>query len=67
VIDLTDKNEDPLSLANGFQQVRDRLGIQYEDDCIQIGVTWRRDYEKIGAFRKGNTFQVHLAFKGVSR
>jgi LPS-assembly protein len=67
VIDLTDKNEDPLSLADGFEPVRDRLGIQYEDDCIQVGVTWRRDYEKIGAFRKGNTFSVHLAFKGVSR
>jgi LPS-assembly protein len=67
VIDLTDKNEDPLSLANGFEPVRNRLGIQYEDDCLAIGVMWRRDYERIGAFRKGNTFSVHLAFKGVSR
>jgi LPS-assembly protein len=67
VIDLTDKSEDPLSLADGFQPVRNRLGIEYEDDCLQIGVTWRRDYERIGTFRKGSTFAIHLAFKGVSR
>lgn len=67
VIDLTDKREDPLSLADGWQPVRNRLGIEYEDDCLQLGVTWRRDYERIGTFRKGSTFAVHLAFKGVSR
>jgi LPS-assembly protein len=67
VIDLTDKQEDPLSMADGFEPVRNRLGIEYEDECIQVGITWRRDYERIGAFRKGNTFSVHLAFKGVSR
>ena len=67
VIDLTDKREDPLSLADGFQPVRHRLGIQYEDDCLVIGFTWRRDYEKIGAFRKGSTFSINLAFKGLNR
>lgn len=67
VIDLTDKSEDPLSLADGYQPIRNRLGIEYEDDCLQLGVTWRRDYERIGAFRKGSTFAIHLALKGVSR
>ena len=67
VIDLTDKREDPLSLADGWQPVRHRLGIQYEDDCLAIGLTWRRDYEQIGAFRKGSTFSLHLAFKGLNR
>ncbi|MEO8455229.1 MAG: LPS assembly protein LptD [Sphingomicrobium sp.] len=67
VIDLTDKNEDPLSLADGFEPVRSRLGIQYEDDCLQLGVTWRRDYEQIGTFRKGSTFSIHLALKGLNR
>src|SRR5437868_6450026 len=67
VIDLTDKREDPLSLANGFQPVRHRLGIQYEDDCLQLGVTWRRDYQQIGTFRKGSTFSIHLALKGLNR
>ena len=67
VIDLTDRKEDPLSLADGWEPVRYRLGFQYEDDCLEIGVTWRRDYERIGAFRKGSTFAVHLALKGLSR
>jgi LPS-assembly protein len=67
VIDLTDKAEDPLSLADGWQPVRNRLGIEYEDDCIQLGVSWRRDYEQIGTFRKGSTFAIHLALKGISR
>jgi len=67
VIDLTDKTEDPLSLADGWQPVRNRLGIEYEDECLQLGVTWRRDYERIGTFRKGSTFAIHLALKGISR
>ena len=67
VIDLTDRSEDPTSLADGWQPVRNRLGIEYEDDCLQLGVTWRRDYERIGTFRKGSTFAIHLALKGVSR
>ena len=54
-------------LALIFQPVRNRLGIEYEDDCLQLGVTWRRDYERIGTFRKGSTFAIHLALKGVSR
>ena len=67
VIDLTDKTEDPLSLADGFEPVRHRLGIEYEDDCLELGLTWRRDYEQIGAFRKGSTFALHLALKGLGR
>ncbi|MEO7634816.1 MAG: LPS assembly protein LptD [Sphingomicrobium sp.] len=67
VLDLTDKREDPLSLADGFAPVRHRLGLSYEDECLELGVTWRRDYERIGAFRKGSTFGLHLALKGLGR
>ena len=67
VIDLTNTSEDPTSTANGWQPVRNRLGIQYEDDCLELGVSWLRDYERIGTFRKGSTFAIHLALKGVSR
>jgi LPS-assembly protein len=67
VIDLTGKAEDPLSLADGFAPVRNRLGIAYEDDCLELGLSWRRDYEHIGAFRKGSTFGFHLALKGLGR
>ena len=67
VVDLTDKSEDPLSLADGWEPVRQRLGIQYEDDCLQVGLTWKRDYERIGTFRAGTTFGIHLALKGIGR
>jgi LPS-assembly protein len=67
VLDLTDKTEDPLSIADGFAPVRHRLGILYEDDCLELGLTWRRDYERIGSFRKGSTFGLHVALKGVNR
>lgn len=67
VIDLTDASEDPLSIADGYEPVRDRLGILYADECLEIGLTWRRDHERIGTFRKGSTFSLHLALKGLSR
>ena len=67
VLDLTDKQEDPLSLSDGFEPVRSRLGISYEDDCLELGLSWRRDYERIGTFRKGSTFALHLALKGLGR
>ena len=40
---------------------------QYEDECLELGLTWRRDYEHIGDFRKGSTFALHLALKGLGR
>jgi LPS-assembly protein len=67
VVDLTGKGEDPLSTADGFTPVRHRLGILYQDDCLELGLTWRRDYEQIGSFRKGSTFSLHLALKGLGR
>ena len=67
VLDLTDKAEDPLSLSDGFEPVRTRLGVSYEDDCLELGLSWRRDYERIGTFRKGSTIALHLALKGLGR
>jgi LPS-assembly protein len=67
VIDLTGKGEDPFSLSDGFTPVRHRLGIAYEDECLELGLTWRRDYERIGTFRKGSTFALHLSLKGLGR
>jgi LPS-assembly protein len=67
VLDLTGKEEDPLSLADGFDPVRHRLGITYEDECLELGVAWKRDYERIGEFRKGSTFSINFALKGIGR
>ncbi len=67
VLDLTGKREDPLSLADGFEPVRHRLGIAYEDECLELGLTWRRDYERFGTFREGSTIGFRLALKGLGR
>lgn len=65
VVDLTDANESPLSVADGYEPVRHRLGIAYEDDCLTLGITWRRDYQANGDARKGNGFQLRLAFRNI--
>jgi LPS-assembly protein len=67
VIDLTDKKEDPFSVADGFEPVRNRLGISYEDECLELGLTWRRDYEVLGDFRKGSTIALQIGLKGLGR
>jgi LPS-assembly protein len=67
VLDLTDAKEDPLILADGFQPVRHRLGVTYEDECLELGLSWKRDYERIGEFRKGSTFALRVALKGLGR
>jgi LPS-assembly protein len=67
VIDLTNRDEDPLSLSDGFDPIRHRVGVQYEDDCLRIGLTWRRNYEDTGDARSGNSFLLSLAFKNLGR
>jgi LPS-assembly protein len=65
VVDLTDAREDPFSGADGYEPVRHRLGIAYDDDCLEVGITWRRDYERFGDARQGNTFLFRLALKNL--
>lgn len=67
VVDLTSKKEDPLSLSDGYQPVRDRLGILYENECMSLGVTWRKDYDQTGDARRGSTFSLRLALKNLGR
>ncbi|HEU0133616.1 MAG TPA: LPS assembly protein LptD, partial [Allosphingosinicella sp.] len=67
VIDLTDAQESPLSQADGYEPVRHRIGISYDDDCLEIGVTWRRDYDRVGDIDRGNTFQFRIALKNLGR
>jgi LPS-assembly protein len=67
VVDLTNAEEDPLSFADGYEPIRHRLGIAYDDECIEIGLTWRRDYDATGDFRRGNTFLFRVALKNLGR
>ena len=65
VVDLTDSKEDLNSVADGYEPVRHRLGIAYQDDCLEMGLTWRRDYQQAGDARRGNTYLLRLAFKNL--
>ena len=66
-IDLTSKHEDPTSTTDGYQPVRHRVGLAYEDECFQFGVNWQRTYVLVGDARAGNTFSLTLAFKNLGR
>ena len=65
VIDLTNRNEDPLTLADGFEPVRHRLGILYDDECIELGVTRGGLAETTGDARRGNTFLIRVALRNL--
>lgn len=65
IIDLTSKGEDPTFGDDGFSPVRSRVGVAYEDECFRIGVTWRRDYIADRDFRRGDTYQLSVAFKNL--
>jgi LPS-assembly protein len=67
VIDLTDQREDPTSTADGYEPVRHRLELLYADDCIEVGVSWRRDYVAAGDARRGNRYLFRLALKNLGR
>ena len=66
VFDLTGLNDDPaLTNVDGFQPIRTRLGVAYQDDCLEFDLTWRRDYVATGDARRGNTFQIHIAVRNL--
>ena len=65
IIDLTDKSEDPSSSADGFEPIRHRLGIAYDDETLSLAITWRRDYEDTGDARRGNSFLFRVAFRNL--
>lgn len=65
IIDLTDTTEDSTTLADGFDPIRHRLGVAYDDDCLSLSLTWRRDYQPTGDARRGNSFLFRLAFRNL--
>jgi LPS-assembly protein len=67
VVDLTGKSDDPTSVSDGFQPVRQRVGLTYEDECLSLGLSWRRDYDPTNDGRRGSTFSLRLALKNIGR
>lgn len=65
VVNLTDAADDPIFQPDGFEPIRTRLGIAYQDDCIELGATWRRDFISAGDAARGNAFQVFFALRNL--
>lgn len=65
VFNLTDRTEDPTLNSDGFEAVRTRLGVAYQDDCLEVGLTWRRDYLTSGDAERGNTFQLYFSLRNL--
>ena len=65
VFNLTDTEEDPLFAPGGFQPIRTRFGVAYQDDSIEFGATWRRDFIDAGDARRGNAFQLFFAIRNL--
>jgi LPS-assembly protein len=67
VVDLTNQEEDSSLDTDGFSPVRHRIGILYDDDCIELGFTWRRDYETTFDVSRGDTFLFRVALRNLGR
>lgn len=65
VFNLTDRREDPTLSSDGFEPIRTRLGVAYADDCLEMGLTWRRDYITSGDARRGDTFQLYFNLRNL--
>jgi LPS-assembly protein len=65
VFNLTNANEDPVFKPDGFEPIRTRFGVAYQDDCIEFGATWRRDFIDAGDARRGNAFQLFFAIRNL--
>ncbi len=52
-------------LPQGFEPLRTRLGVAYQDDCLEFGVTWRRDFVTTGDAQKGDTFEFRIALRNL--
>ena len=65
VVNLTNRDEDPSFTSDGFEPLRTRLGIAYEDDCLEFGFTWRRDYIAVADADRGNSFRIYFSLKNL--
>lgn len=65
VVNLTNRDEDPTFISDGFEPIRTRLGVAYQDDCLEMGVTWRRDYVTSGDAQRGDTFQFYFSLRNL--
>jgi len=67
IVDLTTKALNQASTADGFSPVRDRLGVAYENSCLTLDLSWRRDFSTVVGTQTGSVFQFRVAFRNLGR
>jgi len=67
IVDLTTQKLDPQSLTNGYSPVRHRLGLAYDNDCLTLDFSWRRDFSTTVGAQTGSVFQFRVAFRNLGR
>ncbi|WP_084456017.1 LPS-assembly protein LptD [Novosphingobium rosa] len=65
ILDIDDKTVVNGVTLDKYQPLRTRLGFSYNSDCLEIDLTWRRDYVTIGDVAKGSSFELHFSLKNI--
>ncbi|WP_353228090.1 LPS assembly protein LptD [Novosphingobium sp.] len=65
IVNLTTKADNPIYGGNGFELIRHRLGLAYTDGCLDLAVTWRRDYVTTGDAVRGSSFALTLSLRSI--
>ena len=65
VVNLRETDSVTRRVTRGFEPLRTRLGVAYQDDCLELGLTWRRDFVTTGDAEKGDIFEVRFALRNL--
>lgn len=65
IFSLSSAEDNPFFTLEGFEPIRTRIGVAYQDECIEFGATFRRDFVTAGDALRGNTFQVFFALRNL--
>ena len=65
VVSINERANQNQAIGKDFQPLRTRLGVAYQDDCLELGLTWRRDFVTNGDAKKGDTFEVRFALRNL--
>ena len=65
IFSLRSAESNPFFTLEGFEPIRTRVGIAYQDECMEFGATFRRDFVTAGDALRGNTFQIFFALRNL--
>ncbi len=65
IVNLTTKADDPINGSNGFQLIRHRLGFAYTDGCLDLSLTWQRNYVSAGDAVAGSAYAITLSLRNI--